>query len=1045
MSDNKLPSGHSLMHLFIRLPKLGHLVFFLVLALGLISLFSLRYEVVPKIDMGIINITTSKAGASAEEIELAITTPLEDEILKVNGVRKVVSRSMESLSLIIVISDSDADESQLFKVLSDIQRAVDRAETRLPPDLIEKPRVEKLSTDNLAVAELHISGAVSEDLLRQQARLWERKLRELSGVSGVEKVGFRRKEISIEPDQAKLLQLGMDHNEIQRAVQLRNVRDSGGAISTSTGEKKVVTIGQFQEPQDVGNVIVRNVSPGNEVRLRDVAQIHETYEDWQVQVRNDGRLSIALMIKKRADADELKTIEEIRHAISNTKSPPGIELNIVNDVSRFTLDMLDALIGNALLGLVSVFLILWLFLGRQLAFWVSVGLPFSILATFCGMLMLGLSVNSLTLMSIILVLGMLVDDAIVTGESIQARKESGLDPFDAAIRGTKDIAAPVFVSVLTTILAFLPILFLGGIEGKFVAAIPLVVGLTLLVSLFESKFLLPAHLAHSSLSIKPKPWLENMQDKYQRLIEFLLKNRKISVITIVSIFSLVTLLSGSLVRFQLYPETAVDTINISLELPTGSTFNDTVSKVEEIEHLVRTTVPSPDLLNVTSQIGHHDTDPYGGSMGRNQAWALVTVFLKPQNQVQQDQRETLSSLQRAAAELSGFDVLRVEPLKDTPVIGKPVELEILSDGPEKLVVSQDIKTFLAELEGTTDVWDSVTDGESVFDLQFDYHRLAANNLSVRTVSEAVRISMDGLIISEQQMSEERVFYRLRLPKHQREKLPTLHGLSVINETGQSVALSNVAEITARPGISDVKRYNGRRTITVFADIDRSVTDVPTINNRLAAFIDQQEYTARYPGLSFYQGGELEQHKASYADLGIAFLACVMLIFLVLVVLFNSLSQPMLVLAVLPFSIMGVFLTFAIQDLPLSFLALIGVLGLIGVLVNDAVVMIFTLNKEAHKGSAEKVAELATKRFRPIVLTSLTTLAGLFPTAYGLGGYNPFIAPMVMTMAWGVAIGTLISLLLLPCLFMINDDLRAFVRRMTEKVAEAKMADWIKLN
>ena len=1014
---------------FINAPKLGHLVMILVFLLGIMSLFALRYEVMPKIEMGIVKVTTFKPGAGPEEIELAITTPLEEEILKVNGVNKVVSNSMENLSLITIQLDPNADDEIAFRALADIQRAIDRAHSRLPSDLLEKPLVEKISTENLAVAEIHITGAVSEKVLRQQARIWQQKLRALPEVAGVDRVGYRRAEISIEPDQHKLWQLGISYSEIQRALELRNVRDSAGSLTSVVGEKQVLTVGQFQQPKDIGNVIIRSRGPGNDIALRDIAQVMSSYEDWDIQVRSDGQASIALLVKKHGKADELKTLNAIKQLIATTALPPGVELKTVNDVSRFTLDMLNTLITNALLGFASVFIILWLFLGNKMAFWVSVGLPFSIFAAFSGMLFLGLSVNSLTLMSMILVLGMLVDDAIVTGEAIQARKEQGLECVPAALQGTKDIAAPVFVSVLTTVLAFLPIAFLGGLEGKFVSVIPIVVGLTLLASLFESKFLLPAHLAHSNFEVNTRGWLERVQATYRHTITYLLVRRKWAAIGMVTAFLIVTVASASVVRFQLYPETAVDTIQISVELQNGTAFDETVRKVEQLEQAVKATVPASDLLNVISQIGHHDTDLYGSSMGRNSAWALVTVYLKPQNKVKQDQRKTLQALKSMAETLDGFPMLRVEPISDAPIIGKPVEIEIMSEGKDKFHIATQVKTFLSKVPGVTDIWDSETMGKTIVELVFNYQALAAYGLNVKQVADAVRVSMDGLLVLEQQLAEERVFFRMRLPTEQRETAATLKALYIVNDNGHAVALSAVADLRLRPGEAAIKKHNGRRTITVYADIDRAVVDVVKINEKLKHYLIENNFSADFPSVSFYQGGELEQHSASYQELGIAFVVCLMLIFFVLVVLFNSFSQPLLVMAVLPFSIMGVFLTFAVQGLPLSFLALIGVLGLIGVLINDAVVMIFTLNQSAHRGNPKKVAELATKRFRPIVITSLTTLAGLIPTAYGLGGYNPFIAPMVMTMAWGVAIGTVISLLLLPCLFMLNDDIRQAVSRL----------------
>ena len=1014
---------NSLLQLSIDRPKAGNLIILAVVCMGCLSIGVIRYEVMPKIDLGVVTVTTVKAGASPEEVELSITTPLEEELLKVNGIRKVFSNSLENLSLITLNLDPDVEDKT--KLLTDIQKAVDRSLSKLPKDLTDKPTVEELGSDKLPVAELHITGPVSESVLRSEARHWQRKLREVIGVSAVERIGYRKPEVSIRLDQQKQFQLGVSYDEIREALALRSVRDSGGSLTSFTGEKKVLAVGQFQDPLNIGNIIIRSREPGNNLLLRDIASIIPDYEKWQVQVRSDGQLSIALQIMKKDSADELKTIDAIKTLLEDQQSQlqDGLELKLINDVSRFTKDMLNTLNSNALLGLLSVFLILWLFLGRKMAFWVSVGLPFSVLSTFSLLFVLGHSINSLVLMAIILVLGMLVDDAIVTGEAIQHRLESGLSRRDAAIRGTKDIAAPVSVSVLTTILAFFPLFFIGGLEGAFVSAIPVVVMIMLLASLFESKFLLPAHLAHSNFKARQRSWLIRGQEVYRKVILWMLERRKWVTVMLIALFILVTFVSGSFVRFQLYPDTAIDTIHVKTELPSGTSFEQTASRIAELEQDIRANIHNGDLLNIVSQIGHHDTDIYGASEGRNQCWALTTVYLKAQNQMSSSQKEILTRLKNLAKEQNDFVSIRVEPLKDTPVLGKAVELEIMADGNEKLIAADTVSEFLKDQPWTTDVWDSRKSGKPIVDLHFHHQKLSAYHLSVKQVADAVRASLDGLLIYEQQMAAERVYFRLKTNSKENRVLRSLQNLYVVNGVGKPVPLSGVANYKLRPGEADIKHYSGRRSVTVYANIDRKLIDVATANEKVAGFIKAQYWSNIYPDLSFYHGGEIEQQQTSYDSLVIAFAACLFAILFVLIVLFNSYSQPFLILAVLPFSVMGVFLAFAVQGMPMSFLALIGLLGLIGVLVNDAVVMIFTLNKEAKSRDMQLIAKQASTRFRPIFITSLTTLVGLFPTAYGWGGYNPFVAPMVMVMAWGVAFGTVISLMLLPCLFALNEDLR----------------------
>ncbi len=1017
-----------LIRFFIERLKLVTLLLVLVVLLGLASLSALRYEVMPTMDMGVVNVTTMKAGSGPEEIELGISLVLEEELLKVDGVRKIVSQSMEGLSLITLNLDPDFPNRP--KVLADIQKAVDRAQSRLPDDLIEKPLVEELGSDQLPVAELHIVGAVSEEVLRVLARQWQQKLRSVPGVSGIDKVGYRRPEVKIQLDQRKLQQLGITLDEIAEAIRLRNVRDSGGSVRSMSGEKEILTVGLFDDPLEVGDVILRSREPGNAVFLRDVARVMPGYEEWQVQNRTNGQLSIALHIKKNSNADELKTLDRLRELIATEtpQLPEGVALYLVNDVSRFTRDMLNTLVTNAWMGFTSVFFVLWVFLGRRMAFWVSIGLPFSILGTFFALLFTGLSVNGMTLISMILVLGMLVDDAIVTAESIQARRESGLSYVDAAIQGTRDVAAPVTVSVLTTIVAFLPLFTLGGLEGDFVRVIPTVVSLMLLISLFESKFLLPAHLAHSPYTTSPRHWLLAAQTVYRRILAAMLQHRGISCLVFVTVFVGVSLVALSFIRFQLYPETALDTILVKVELDNGTPFDETVERMRHLEAAMRREVPANDLLHTTVQVGHHDTDVYGVSEGRNQAWALLTVYLKPLGQLEQKPQTTLLALRALASREQGITSITVEPLKDTPILGKPVELEILARGDQKRAAAARVKEYLEGLYGVTSVWDSYTAGKDILDLEFNYHNLAAYQLSVRQVADAVRVALDGLIIAEQQLAEERTYFRLALPYPRQKALGTLEGMFIVNDEGLPVALNSVASFHLRPGEAFIKHFNGLRTITVYAEIDRGLTDVYTVNSQLRDYLLSSNMSRQYPGIDFYQGGELEQQAQSFGNLGVAFLACVLMILFILIVLFNSFTQALLILVILPFSLAGVLLAFAVQGLPMSFIALTGVLGLIGVLVNDSVVMVYSLNRERDSEDVETIAGRAATRFRPILITSVTTLAGLLPTAYGWGGDDPFVAPMVMSMVWGVMFGTLISLFLLPCLYMLNGDVRRWCRR-----------------
>ena len=1007
-------------------PKLINLLMVVVALLGVLSFKSARYEITPEMNMGVVNITTTKSGAGPEEIELAVTLVLEEELLKVDGVKKVYSKSLENMSLITLHLDQDAEDKT--QVINEVQQALDRAQTRLPKDLLEKPRLDELGSNNFGVMEVHLTGAVSESLLRDMARVLEKKLRTLPGIAGVDMYGYRKPEVEMQIDPNKRLQLGISSSEVSQALSERNIRDSGGALMSLSSEKKVLAVGQLDNPLDVKDIVLRSAGPGNEVLVGDIATVLPGYEPWNLMVLSDGSLALKLVIKKKSSADLLTVTKTLREFLDKEQevAPPGVEIRIIGDSSRVTLRMLDTLMSNAWMGLLSVFVILTLFFGRHLAFWVSLGLPFSILACFYFLQYTPHTINIMSLMAVVLMLGILVDDAIVTAECIQRYRELGYSAHNAAIEGTMAVGAPVLVSVLTTMLAFVPLFFLGGAEGQYVAVIPTIVVLMLAASLFQSKFILPNHLARAKLEIKSPGWMERSSKHYDRLIRFLLAHRVKSLLILSCAFLVLFLISGSFLRFEMHPESATDVVNIQTEMSTGTPFKDNVARTQQLQQQLRERLDPGDVKSIVSLVGHHDSDPYGSSDGMNESWALTTVNLHHRDTMATTPKQALQLIKTIGAEQKDYSMIYVSAASGAPVLGKAAELEIMSENDDRFSVAEDVAAFLQRQPGVVRVWDSRVVGKDALDLEFNYGKLAAYGLTVKQVADALRVAMDGLIIAEQQTAAERVYFRLKMQHSEQPSMSELRDMFIINARGEAVALRSVAEFKLAPGDSDIKHYAGRRTVTVFADIDRQVTDVISVNAALETFVRDYQVNHTIPHISFYQGGEIEQQQESMGDLLIAFVTCLLLSFFILVLLFNSYSQPLIVLAVLPFGVVGVVLAFAIQDIPMSFLAMIGLLGLVGVLLNNSVVLIHTLNTGKRHINTDAIARRSVTRFRPIVITSLTTLVGLVPAAYGWGGAEPLMPPMVMAMVWGVLFGTLVSLLMLPCLFAVNQDLRRWI-------------------
>lgn len=1015
---------------FVDRPLVVNLIMIVVFILGYLTIADMRYEYNPKVDMGVINITTVKAGAGPEEVELAITLPLEEELLEVEGIKRMYSVSMENLSVITLNLDLDTAEKQ--EIERDIQQAVDRAVVRLPDDLLEKPLIEELSTLVTPIMEIHVTGDVPEAMLRDVARNVSDGLREVKGIASVEKLGYRRPEVRIMLHPQKQARLGISNEEIISAIQARNLRDSGGAIDSFIAEKKIVAVGQFQDPREVEDVVVRSGAPGNAVLLRDIATVVMDYEDWEVQSRVNGRMSIALQARKKALADELHTAANVREYIEGLALPPGVELVMTADISRLTVNMLEVLGGNALLGLVSVLLLLMYFLEFRFAVWVAIGIPFAVCLAFLLMSVIDVTINAMSLTAVILLMGILVDDAVVVSENTQRLRVDGMGLREASILGSAQVSQPVIFSALTTVLAFAPLLFIGGVNGAFSEPMPLAVIALLGASLLECLCLLPSHLAHvphRDVSNRARAF-ERLRDWYYRAIGRWLQRRYLTLLLFVMTFLVVMTLGAMTIKFSLFPDIDIDTVHVKVELPVGSRFEDTVAAVKEMEAELREFVAPVDLQAITSQIGHHDTDFYGATEGRNHAWALIAVQLEPLGRRSADTstRELVLTLQDWAARKQGFAVLDVQAQTDIPVMGKPVQIEVIGNNDERYEVAAKLLEYLGEHPAITSSWESTNTGKDVIELDVNHTLLAARGLTMEQVVRAMRIAVDGLLVDELQTLDERVRFRLQLPLAEAGTLDSLQRLAIVNPRGEPVYLNSLAQFSVRAGEADIKHYLGKRTVTVYGEIDSDLTSIDQINAEVAQWIAEQGWSEAYPQLRVHQGGELEQQDEAIGDLGMAAIICLVLIFASLVVLFNSASQPLLIILCIPFGMVGVVVCYMVQGLSMGMMAFTGIIGLIGVLVNDSLVLLYTLNEEQReKGerlTTQEVATVARRRFRPIFITSVTTAVGLMPTAYGFLGENSYVTPMVMSMAWGVVFGGLVSLVLLPVLYMIEQDMRA---------------------
>lgn len=1006
---------------FIHRPRVANLILLLIVLAGILSAFSLRRQGYPAIDFDIMKITTEYPGASAEDVEVNVTDPIEDELIEVEDIDEIVSMSMENLSLIFVYINPDSSDSS--KVKGDIRDAVDRV-SDLPQQVTEKPRVEEIRTTNTPVMEVAITGDVPENELRAYARALENDLKGARGIGVIEKVGYNKHEIKIEADHGKIEERYVSLSEIMDSIRSRNVRISGGSLESYVSEKKIVTFAEYDDPMEVADVVIRSTFTGKKVRISDVATVKDGFEEPNILSRANGRRAISIMVRPQANADVITLSNEVKERLANFRKglPDNVQATLMFDNSSYTRSLLRMVRTNTLMGFALVLIVMFIFLDWKTAFWTAFGLPIAI----CGALILfepfGITVNLITLSAMVLVLGILVDDAIVIAEKIYQFKEAGMENVEATLKGLRSVFWPVVAAVLTTVLAFLPMLFMTGMTGKFIVSIPIVVVLMLGFSLIESTVFLPCHIAHVTPPKEPPRrtlWINGVREWYSRRVTWCLANRVKVLVVYGLVFLTVCAATTFWLKFVLFPQDNPDIYNIVIEAPRGTPLYETEKKVAEVEAILDEVVPKEFMDSYVTRIGHHDTNVYGGSAGQYENWALVTVYLKPAEERAEPSEELSAEIERRFKDIHGLKTITIEPMDDGPPVGKPITVIYTSDD-DKLRAKFEKETmeFLKGIDGVKGVETTNVKGKDELRLKLNYDQMAKLGLTALDVSQTVRAAFEGEVVTSIRKGGEEIDFRVSLADPKKYRAEGVLDLSIANRKGKLVPLGSFASFDETAGPSVIRHYDGNRSVTVTADVD---TD--RITSIEASELVRKEFMPKahlHAGFKMEIGGEEKKTMESMRSFFFALVMACIAIYFLLVILFNSYVKPLLIMSAIPFAMIGVFLTFMIHGLPMSFIALIGILGLVGVVVNDTIVMISHLSRVCEKFGAtfSTICKGAADRFRPVILTTLTTTAGLMPIAYGVGGDLPFIRPMVLALAWGLVFATLISLIFIPLVYSI---------------------------
>lgn len=1008
---------------------------------GLMYMFSANREAFPKIDFDYLVISTIYPGATAEDVEKHVTIPIEDQLREIDGIEELHSNSLEARSVVVVKLDPDLANKD--KTINDIKNALDR--TQDLPDDAEDPLVTELTTAQQPVLDIAIirKGDTRNDAdefeMRRLAKILEDRILEIGGTARVDRQGYRDREMIVEVNPRLLDEYHVAMNDIVMALARKNLNFPGGLVWENDEEILVRTIGEVESARDISNILIRANDMGNWVRVGDVANVRDSFEEAKIINKSVGRRSVTLTILKKESADIITLVDGINREVERFKKilPEEYELVINNDLSYFVKRRLDVLVSNGIQGFALVIISLILSYGWRISIFTALAIPFSMLLTFIWMAYSNVSINLMSMFGLIMALGMLVDNNIVVSDNIYRHLEEGWKLRDAVAKGASEVMMPIAATILTTISSFAPLMFMTGIMGKFVWTLPAVVSVALIASWIESVFFLPPQIhdmqkrRKSLVSLSEEEGgalFRGLRSRYVSLLKAVVARRYrfVGIITLVFIVTIV--FAAFKVKFILFPAGGIERFTVKAEAPTGTRVEEMSDKLATIEKIIAE-LPKEELESFTSRAGIIQEDPNDPYTKRGSKYGIIIVYLTPEEKRSRKADEIIDWVRQRSAGLKGFEKLEFKYVRNGPPTGMPVSVTIKGDDFDVLKkIADEYRSYLATIQGLKDIKDNFEEGKEEIRIHVNDRTAALAGISVYDIASTVRSCYEGTIATKIKKTDEEIDIRVIFPRSLRNDLASIGKIKIANRMGNLIPLQSVARLERSRGVSFITRKDWRRTISVTADIDEKAKDVTSVYvNRLL----QKKFAGieeRYQGYTVDYAGEFKDTQESFQNLIRSFLIAALAIYIILVALFKSLIHPIIIMGIIPLSFLAVVWVFFLHGLPLSFLAMMGIVGLAGVVVNNSIVFLDFINVARVSGMDVVSAsiEAGAQRVRPILLSSLTTVLGLLPTAYGIGGNDPFLKPMALSMAWGLAFGTLITLFATPVLYNIFEDIRGLV-------------------
>ncbi|MCK4858855.1 MAG: efflux RND transporter permease subunit, partial [candidate division Zixibacteria bacterium] len=889
----------------VKNPLFVNLLTVIVVVAGIMALTRLNLDIFPNVNLDLVVITTIDPGSTPSEIEKSITIPIEKELKKVNDIKEIRSVSLEGMSNIVVEIEPDASNKP--KIANDVQRAADRAE--LPADLEDPPLVDEMQMKDHPIITLSLSAdSLTEDQMVMHAKALETILLDQPDVAAVSRYGWRDREIWVEVDPELAAKYYLPLAEIITILKERNVNISGGSVIEGASEKLLRISGEFGSGSDIEGVMLRANERGNWVQVSDIAKVTDTFKREELIIHTDGKPSLNLVVIKKERGDAIGVVSDVtKIAEQYVAGVPGLNIAFVDDMSFYIKRRLNVLISNGWVGIILVVCALFLFLSSRAALVTTVGIPIAFLTAFAVMYWSGLTINLITMVGLIIVLGMLVDDAIVVAENVFRLHEQGMPARKAAVEGALQVWKPVTTSVLTTMAAFAPLMFMSGIIGKFMIFIPLVVIVALAASLFEAFVILPSHLAEMEriphLGVLGR--LGRMRRRvdaamnwaafaYSRMLSWLLHRRyKVAGVALV-VFIGSFIVAWYVLPFVLFPARGIDAFFIRTKAPLGTPLQETARRMEPLEKRLAQVMPEGEMDNFVTYVGVQQNDPGDPAAKRADHLAQINVYLKPHVDRRYDAQELVDILKEKIGDLPGFEEVTYEKIQPGPPVGKAVEIHVRGDDFETLErIGEDIKAYLGSIKGVSEIKDSYEPGKDELNIVVDEKAASRAGLTIGDVGLAVRTAIDGTIASTIKKSDEEIDIRVLYPDHMRYDEDALNKIFIPNDKGRLIPLTAVAQFEEKPGVLAINHLDRQRVISVTADVDqKNATAMSVVQDVMEKYKDLGQ---KYPGYSMRFGGEWEKTLQSLRDFGYAIIVACLIIFLLLTFEFQSVIQPLIVM------------------------------------------------------------------------------------------------------------------------------------------------------